>query len=104
MASVAKFKPTAEEEEAIRRANALDLELYEFGLQVKTVLFFGVFPRLCLSRACLGKMFVHIYINGSKRPFFLRSLMHNSPRSKQEEEQGQRGQGGRRGRGKAHTL
>jgi hypothetical protein len=102
MASVAKFKPTAEEEEAIRRANALDLELYEFGLQVKTVSFLEF--SLCLSRACLGKMFVHIYINGSKRPFFLRSLMHNSPRSKQEEEQGQRGQGGRRGRGKAHTL
>jgi hypothetical protein len=46
MASVAKFKPTAEEEEAIRRANALDLELYEFGLQVKTVLLslFWSFP------------------------------------------------------------
>ena len=29
---MAKFKPTGEEEDAIRQANALDIQLYEYGL------------------------------------------------------------------------
>jgi hypothetical protein len=62
MASVAKFKPTAEEEEAIRRANALDLELYEFGLQVKTVLLslFWSFPYVCPGPVLVKCSFIYI--------------------------------------------